>query len=179
MACAGCLLAGLKLAQRDMELVQPGLVHARVAVVGAVPIAIPQVAAGGVVVVVQEPQRDALVPDGHDGDAETLHDGRGGLIAVVALQHAQQVRPQRGQRPRGGVQLDGRLIPADGLAGEVWRLPAALEVPHLQRSPDASGLRQSHIVAGTSIQGLQEQSGYSTAHCNLSRHLPVINMGLL
>ena len=47
------------------------------------------------VVVVQEPQRNALVPDRHDRDAESLYDGRGCLVAVVALQNALEVWPQR------------------------------------------------------------------------------------
>ena len=60
---------------------------------GAVPIIVPQMAAGRVMVVMQEPERDALVPDRHDGDAEPFYDGCGCLIARVALEHTLEIWP--------------------------------------------------------------------------------------
>ena len=40
------LLPGMELGQGCVQRVQPGLVHSRMAMVGAVPIVVPQVAAG-------------------------------------------------------------------------------------------------------------------------------------
>ena len=89
-----------------MQLIQPGLVLPRVAMMRAVPIAIPQMAARRVMVMMQEPEWEALIPYWHDGDAQPLHDRRGGLIAVVALDRSLQLPPKGGEVARHRIQAD-------------------------------------------------------------------------